>query len=480
MKNFMKKVFVLALALIQLVPTTVNAETGTNQNTTGDITIDNAIVGKIYSVYQILKLESYDTTAEAYRYTTTEDAWKTFIESDEIKNVYVVIDEFGYVTWKEGADVKEFSKLALAYAEKNQINPTQTKESVESTTVKFEGLNLGYYLVDSSTGALCGLNTTDKSVTIKEKNTEPSVEKEVKENSTNTYGEKNDAKIGDVVEFKTTITVGAGAQNYVLYDNLSEGLTLLDNETYPIEVKVGDTVVAATNYTKTADTTNGTFSIKFKKEYLDTLTADTKIVVTYSAVLNEKAVIEGEGNTNETYLTYGTAHETTHDYTRTYAYSFNLLKVNSKKEKIEGAEFRLYADEACTNEIALVYDAEKGVYRVAVEGETGTVIKVGEANIVGLDNKTYWLKETKQPEGYNILATPVKVSVKGTELNNKQIIDITESYEMTKIQVENKTGAELPSTGGIGTMLFITIGSIMMLGFGVLLVTKLRMSKVNI
>lgn len=474
MKKIITTILVLALLLIQL-PLAVNAASGTN-NDNGIITINNAIAGKTYSVYQLLTLESYDTDAKAYRYTVNS-TWETFIKS--VEGTYVEIDEFGYVTWKEGADVVAFSKAALAHAKTNSIAATATQKA-SSATVTFEKLNLGYYLLDSSTGVLCGLNTTKPSVEISEKNTEVVVEKEVKEASTNTFGEKNDAKIGDIIEFKTTITVGAGAENYKLYDKLSEGLTLLDTEENKISVKVNGEEVDASNYTKTTDFEKGTFTIEFKNDYIFTLSEKTEIIVSYYAELNEKAVIEGEGNLNETYVTYGDDNETTHDYTRTYTYSFTLNKVNSEGKTIEGAEFRLYADAKAENEIKLVYDAEAGVYRVSPNANSGETIKVGTATIEGLDHTKYYLKETKQPEGYNILTSLVEVNVNGTDLSNKEVIDITENYQNTEVEVENKTGAELPSTGSVGTMMFIAVGTMMILGFGVLLVTKLRMSKMTI
>lgn len=110
----------------------------------GSITINNAVAGQIYKAYRILELESYNSTAGAYAYKANS-TWKTWLET---QTTYVSIDESGYVTWVEDANVAEFAKLAQAYATENSIE-ADASETATSTTVKFENLELGYYLVDT-------------------------------------------------------------------------------------------------------------------------------------------------------------------------------------------------------------------------------------------------------------------------------------------------------------------------------------------
>ena len=201
MKKLLSLMLVLTLVLTQFVPL-ASAASGKNSDT-GKITISNAISGQTYAIYQILQLESYDTAKEAYTYKAT-DTWKSFVESSKIDGVYLNTDDQGYVTWVSDADQKEFSRIALEYATDNSI---AAEESIKasSTTVEFKDLNLGYYLVDSSLGALCGLTTTNPEATVNEKNEIPTVEKKVKEGTI--YGSESTAKIGDKVEYKTTIHV---------------------------------------------------------------------------------------------------------------------------------------------------------------------------------------------------------------------------------------------------------------------------------
>ncbi len=499
-KKIINMLLVLAMLLVELVPTTkVLAQSGTNADN-GTITIANAIEGKTYSVYEILKLESYDTTKGAYTYTVTNDSWKEFINSSTIKNVYVEVNDQGIVTWKNGADKVAFSKLALQYAKDHTIKATASvtatkKEGETKVVAEFTGLNLGYYLVDSSVGALCGLTTTKPNATVKEKNGIPTIEKKVKEDSTGLFGETNTDDIGKTIYFKTTINVEAGAENYVLYDNMSAGLTLNNNS---IEVKlVSDnetTVVDVTNYVVTFDTkisedsdATYTFVIDFTKAFEDTLKAGDKIVVTYNAVLNKDAVVGGEGNPNETWLTYGDKNETTHDKTITYTYSFDLVKTDKENVLLDGAEFELYNKENKKIELVLV-DAAKNIYRVATSEDTNKtttiVVTNGKVTIKGLDNDSYHLHETKAPEGYNKLTSDVNFTINSANLDATTGEVSTSGGTVIKytsggVHVINYTGAELPETGGIGTVLFITIGSLLVLGFGVLLVTKLRMSKIS-
>ncbi|MDO5798850.1 MAG: isopeptide-forming domain-containing fimbrial protein [Eubacteriales bacterium] len=319
MKLF-KKIAAIMLSIMMVLgmASVVSADTTTSGTsaTQGKITIDNARVGQTYTIYQILELESFsgkpssgtNTGNYAYKVAT---GWNDFITTGEGKDYLEIKD--GYVNWKgteDGARVAEFAKKALAYAVENpsSIKAITPTSGAGTTNVRFENLNLGYYLVESSVGALCGLTTTDNEVTISEKNGVPSVDKKVQEDSTSAWGGSNTADIGQTVNFQTTITAQPGAQKYVLHDKMDKGLTFDGNVT----VTKGGTAVDATNYTlkKSTDSsstiTDGcTFHVEFTPEFCNTLAENDKIIVTYSATLNENAVIAGEGNKNNTWLKYG-------------------------------------------------------------------------------------------------------------------------------------------------------------------------------
>lgn len=488
MKKIKKKIVSILLVLTMIITQVVTfnvarAESGNINTTKGTIKIDNAIVDKTYTIYRIFDLESYsydkndsgNIINSAYAYKVTVK-WTNFINQNEIKGTYVNVDEDGYVTWIEGAKVEDFAKKAIAYAkEKNITNDGKSKATTK--TLIFDKLTLGYYLVDSTVGTLCSLDTTNKDVVIKEKNSTPTIDKQV--NNNGKWDKESNAKIGDKVEYKVVITVKEGAENYTLTDIMTEGLT----PNKDIIVKIGTKVVDPDNYL--INYKNNGFVLSFKNEYIKTLATSTSLEVTYSATLNEKALIckvdDCKHNDNKTYLTYGdetdSSNKTPESETKTYSYMFNLIKTKSDKTELAGAEFLLY-DAKKKGNVIKVYKVDTNTYRVAKTEEElakAETIKVGNALIEGLDsNTTYYLEEIVNPEGYNKLTSRVAVKIKPTVKED----NITK-IELTKIEVINYSGSELPSTGGIGTKIFITIGSILVLGFGLLLVVKLRISKMN-
>ena len=486
--KLIKKIAAIMFAFIMVVSMSCNvkADDTTTATEKGTITINKAIDGQTYTIYKLLDLESYvpETATQTGLYSYKPAAeWKSFFETAEAKK-YITVDKNGYANWVKGANQAEFAQEALDYATANNISNKGTKPA-SNNTVKFEHLDLGYYLVDSSVGSLCVLNTTNPDLTIAEKNGVPSVEKGVSNTQNGTYGTSNNASIGDTVNFKTTITAQPGAQNYVLHDKMTDGLTFNNK----VEVKKGESPVATSDYTlKTSGFTDDcTFEIEFKQNFCDTLIANDIITVTYSATLNENAVIAGEGNKNETWLKYGDSQSTQPVTTNTKTFEMNVFKFyedknNSNAEKgLAGAIFKLTKGSQDAENIGFVktsnVTATDDVYRVAKKDETGTVTtitspKSGKFTIQGLGAGTYCLTETKQPDGYNKLSGPVTVVI---DKDGKVKVKNGDAYdEVTQVKVENKSGTVLPSTGGAGTTMIYLIGGALVLGSGVVLATKRR------
>lgn len=460
----MKSIKKLICMLFMLVLSIVNVSAAEK----GTITINKAIVNESYNIYKVLDLETYDKVNNHYIYRAAS-GWETFL--DGATDYLEVKNENGdkYYVWKDGVDkskAKEFAEKAYKYAKdnNNNITPTKTKKAT-STSVVFDDLDLGYYLVDSSVGALLHLTTTNPSAIVNEKNTlNPNVDKNVLENSTGTYGKENDDMIGSTISYKTTITTGAGYGNYVLYDVMDKGLTFNSNS---VIVKIGDALVDANNYTVKTDVTGYTFVIEFKDEFILKQPKNTNIDVYYTATLNKDATVEGKGNVNETCLEYGNKTKTDSSKTTTYTYAFNLVKTNKDGVELTGAEFKLLDKDG--KEIKVVLKGEESnTYRIAIGDEEGVNIKVGHATIEGLDKDSYKLKEVVSPEGYNKLTSPVEFTVNGKT---------STTIERPEVNVINYTGSELPETGGIGTKLFITSGLTLVLICGLVLVTKLRLYK---
>jgi len=472
MKKTFKKLFAALLAAALVLAMAVPAFAETNA-TKGSITISKTVKDETYTIYRMFKLDSYNAESNTYSYTVESD-WEGFFKTGAGGN-YITLDGQNHPTWtaadeNDSTTVAAFAKAALAWAADKKISGT--KETATGDTVTFSNLDLGYYLVDSSLGALCGLNTTNPDATIKEKNEKPEIKKEV-QTSTGDWGDKNNAKIGDTVEYKVEITVADGAQTYTVTDTMSTGLTFNSGS-----LKVTANDVVTTDYTLTP-TTNG-FTLVLPETYVSTLTKGTTIIVTYNATLNKDAVIDGDGNTNEVKLGYGNHQNTVPSKVTTKSYQFDLVKVDGATKKLlNGAEFKLYDAENGGSVIKVVPVA--GGYRVANGDETGAVdtIKVnGKVHISGLDKTTYWLEETKAPDGYNMLTERKPVSLTNGS-NNTTLTSSTWSEADHGVAVENNAGTVLPSTGGMGTTLFYVIGGGLMVAAVVLLVTKKRMEHKN-
>jgi fimbrial isopeptide formation D2 family protein/LPXTG-motif cell wall-anchored protein len=410
------------------------------------------------------------------------------------------------------------------------------------TTVKWENLAYGYYYAASSAGSLVTIDSTLKDATVKEKNSIPTDDKKVKVSSSGDWGTSDNAQIGDTVDFQLTVTDGKGTDSFItLHDKMSSGLTLKIDS---FAVKVGTTDVAADNYTiyvdkdlevngtkpdainKTVDLseediTNGltgddlvtyhkkdadTFVIVFKDSYIASLEESEVITITYSAILNDDAVV-GTDETNKSKTDY--SNQTSTEKTVTVkTYDVDILKYSgsdSTRAPLAGAVFQLQKAAATSGGTDTPIWLTKGtavsgydVYEVAenqnpdltglteVKDTVDSAITIGYKNssgemvlykafvttegnkvrIDGLDvDVSYKLEELRAPQGYNKLAEKKTISASG------------ETLDFADQEVENNSGTELPSTGGIGTTIFYVVGSILVVAAGVLLITKKRMSR---
>ena len=483
MKKAMKKLMAALLAVAMVCAMAIPAFAAG----TGSITIDKAVSGETYTIYKMFDLNSYDSTAGTYSYTVDSN-WEAFFATGAEGANYITLDPNGHPTWVIGANAPEFAQKALAWAKtQSAITAAATSQIASSNTLTFSNLALGYYLVDTSLGVLCGLDTTAPNVTIEEKNEVPTIEKKVKDSNAD-WVASNTAKIGDTVEYKAVITVKTANTNYVMHDTMTEGLTFNKNS---VKVTVSGADVPAAHYTLSAPGASGeTFSIAFDNNYIASLSTNTKIEVTYSAVVNEKAKIDPEANENDAHLTFGNSQKTAHDKTETYLYQFDLIKYSgSTKKLLGGAQFKLYDAETGGNKIELVKDNTTGIYRVAtateiannntvdhIETVTGQTVKIS-----GLDKKVYWLEEILPPAGYNGLTERAEVDLThgSKKVTTGYLTDGTydklNASSIGGVAVENNAGTTLPGTGGIGTTIFYVVGGGLMVAAAILLITKKRM-----
>ncbi len=553
-------------------------EMGTEPNDDGVITINNATRGETYKIYQIFYLESYinditnppdpgdptsptddlgNVTGGNYVYKVNS-SWLWFILSPEISGEtgYVSVDTTtGYVKWKgdaTNARAGEFAMKALAYAKANNIQPLQTavgptvQETNPDGTLKvdennnpvylaesslsFSGLKLGYYLVDSSLGALCSLDTTNPTVNMQDKNSTPTNVKQVSE--AGQWGDKNDAEIGSKVYFNSFVNISSGLDHLVFHDEMCAGLTFDPTSVSIVYDATGAKAAekdvplkAGEHYNLVVGADFGdacpecTFHITFTEKFYQMITTgDHTLTISYTATLNKDATIGAAGNKNTSFVSYGDNDTRTPDsdtYTRTWlipVFKYHMTGTNGTVETpLAGAVFTLSkapdtdADGKPLSAIGLidlgmmnvpVGDNDRGepiieqrhCYRVATPEEVADkktdtnpdgvdIIEQvatddsGRFWIRGLDSGTYYLHEVQAPAGFNKLASALII-----QISSDGVLKQGETSGVTYIRIQNGTGSEMPRTGGIGTTIFYVLGSILLVGAGVLLITKKRMA----
>lgn len=496
-----RQIFALVLALVLTLGLCATAFA--DEAKPGSITISNPAQGKTYEVFKLLDVAADESDLEnnGFIYKLTTDAWADFITNvqDGSDNNYFNLFENGGTTYvlanknlKNG--IADFAAKAKAYAETNKLAPIKTAKAEAEGALEISGLDLGYYLVRSDLGILCSLDTTAPNAEVLEKNEATVIVKNVEDTE-----KQNVAEIGTYVKFTIQITVNDRAPvNYKLVDEMTDGLTFVKNETYPLTVTVNENTLDAANYKVTETTEPRGFTLAFNNNAegnASILKTGDVVTVTYYAQINENAKIADEANVNKAKVEYGTNSHTEYDTTETYVWKMNIVKYTmeqttgsgqAKEKMLAGATFQLSRDEAGAQVIKLV-KVNDTTYRLALPTETDTAVDTittgnsGALVINGLADGTYYLTETKAPRGYNLLREPVKVTIGHKDANGKLtetsfVGNQTETDTSGVVKVENNAGAELPSTGGIGTTVFYVLGSAMALGAVILLVTKKRMA----
>lgn len=475
MKKTFKKLMAALLAVALLCAMAVPAFAA---DAPGSITINNAVSGKTYNVYRILDIATHNDGYTGIVYKTN-DKWSNFINSTDVKSKYfTAVGNDGVITVRDDLNADDAKALAVSakawLGAHTDITADATAITATSSTVNFTNLELGYYLVvssgwDEAVEVVCSLDTTKPDVEINEKNGKPTIEKKIVENS-NTV-ENNTAGIGDYVQFQITVNVIDGQpSNYVIHDKMSAGLTFVNTNEHPVGVTVGSRALNATEYSFNDSITDDcTFELKINDRILQ---PNDVVTVTYWGQINSSAVINPGSNTNEAKLTYGTSGNSFWKQTTTKVFGFKVFKHagTDTDHLLPGAEFRLYKTVGGETYYAQ-FDAN-GLLTgwttdATASGVTMTSNSTKALVLNGLDAGTYYLEETKAPDGYNKLTDPVTVTI--TEDGK-----VNETANGT-VYVSNNAGATLPSTGGMGTTLFYVIGGGLMVAAVVLLVTKKRM-----
>ena len=503
----MKKILTILFTIMMVLMTTTMVfadepavpTEGSSSTDKGTIKITNAIKDQEYKVYKIFDLESYSGTNYSYKVV---DKWANFFARTGGGYGYITLDDDGYIKSFNLTETNApgFARSALRYAQdvSNGVSaitstPTKTDNADGTQTITYNNVDMGYYLVDSSVGALCSLNTTNLTATITEKNSVPTIYKGVG----TIYGDyetTNTAEIGQTVYFTIDLYMGDGPQNYVLHDVMDSGLTY-DSSSLNIYFKKsgasgGHQTLDPTNYTLSyAD--GHTFDIEFKQTFLDGLKKNDNVWIEYSAKLNENAVIGSLGNKNKVWVSYGDNKTTTEKQTITRTYGIPVFKFyktdvtgTTSEQPLANVKFKLSTSSTAdlnnnTDFIKFVKNATTDVYRKALDTDAAYNTELasnnlGKITLQGLAAGTYYLYETETVKGYNKLTKPVQIEIKSDgkiEYANKgETLQAVGSDGLVK--VENKTGTLLPSTGGVGTTMMYIVGVALLIGSGVLLITK--------
>lgn len=524
MKSLMKRVFAAAAAIATvfgLAATTVATANAADNATLTVSTTDAKFAGKTVNAYKMFSATvSGDGGSKAVSYTLT-DEWKPFFKNSTASGLTGATDENvndkanDYVSKLTGKDLVAFATKASNWAQTKTNGITAGATAMVSAdatdgkyTATFTDLDYGYYVVAvpgatlaNASGQYATLVSVDSTnVNTNIKGDLPTVDKKVQVGGTGK--DATDAKIGDILTFTLTSTIpdmsAYDTYTFNFKDTLSQGLTFGQVTSVTVE-GVTDPLTVNTDYTVTTPTvSDNTLTVAMKDfKAKQQANAGKTITVTYTATLNEKAVVGGVGNTNSAKIQYsnnpssGGTGESEPSKVRVFTYGFTVDKYTGNKyddaaTRLAGAEFTLApknGDAMSFVQVAAGSATTNAEYRVAKANETGitTITTPASGKVVfrGLKNGEYTLTETKAPAGYNKLASAIGVKVDGQNdgtdttdatvtitYNNNNGSDYDQTASNGVIPVQNKSGAILPGTGGMGTIAFTVIG-VLVIALGV-------------
>jgi len=474
----MKKILALAVALVMvlamssMVFASDPSDDGDGAPTSGSITVTANYDKQTYTLYKLFDAQiTFDDEGNQRAITYTLPSGKS-LEG----NAYYEVNSNGFIEAKSTLNddvMKSAEYRAWAKSFGTQVGEPKTADGDNDTGIKWEGLGWGYYFVDTTLGAFITVDTDNPDAEVVDKNEKPSIDKEIvnANGDTSSLGKGDDAtdpgaganekaiaQIGDPVSYKLTVQAKPGAENYVVTDTLSAGLT---------PPAANAVTVSSGSGTYSVSVTGQVIKVEFTKAYLDSLTANTAITIEYTATLNDKAVTGEAGNDNTAKLTWG--HDNDENYSEDEAKVYTAqVSVNKKDDSgapLEGAGF------VVKNSDNKYYKLDGGtvtwVTSIDAADEHTSNASGAVAAFTGLKNGTYTLVEKTVPDGFNKLAD--------TEFTIKND-DYTAANLVKTEEVTNNRGTELPSTGGIGTTIFYIVGAVLVAGAAIILVTRRKMS----
>lgn len=466
----MRKLFTVLLALAMTLALAVPAFAA---DTTGSITITNPQGDRTYTAYKIFDV-TYSGDHYSYTISDTDAAFTTVKAYADVTANGLTLTPVGKTGKYNVSTGDSFSAASFAQYLKTNAGSlgTGTAFTQVGNTMKASGLTPGYYFVSGTSGTVCELATA-KDIQIRDKNEAPQIEKSVDDaDRTVEIGQK----LTYTITGKVPSTKGYTEYTYELTDTMSEGLTFNKD----VKVTIGDEdVTTAAAITKNG---NGFVASVNMMDYQGQI--DKPVVITYTATVNEKAIQRNE-ETNTATLKYSNDPANKNSFKESSVevevFSFNIVinkyAAGNESTKLEGAKFVLKNAEGKYYNCDTATKAVTWVVGKADTTEVTTDVN-GVARFDGLQAGTYKLEETAAPAGYNQLIKDITIVLK--EDGSATIDDAASTPEADRsltVGVANSTGAMLPETGGIGTVIFVALGALAVICAGVFLVTNKRMSK---
>lgn len=497
--------FLLVLVMILAMTTTAFAqEIDVLDADKGSITISNAAKGETYKIYKLFDATVTGTEGGSIAYQgEIPAALADYFAKDTAGNISAKD-----AAWKDTATKAEISDgLRSALATWTESATATSTAVSDGSTLTFKNIPYGYYVVTTTQGETAiSVDSTNPTVTIVDKNST------VPSHLTKTVDD-DDVNIGDkvtyTITFKTANYDGAGTDakrivTYVIEDTLPEFLENVTVTSIVIDGD-GDPETAMDQTDVTTQFTNNKIEIGWYDADSGKFLYDNgaTITITYTAVVADVAAIDGEGNSNEVTVSWVDEDGTTPDEgdkltadETIYTYAIAIKKVDDKGDPLADAKFQL------PFYVKKILDSPNGEYIYAGttpgEGLTNEVTSPADGLIVikGVQSGTYEITEIEAPAGFNLLTDPFEVTAAktgATTTSTTTYLDengnVTETETETVVEViiddiaatvkvvVNKTGAELPSTGGMGTTLFYILGGLLVVGAAVFLVVKKRMKQ---
>lgn len=451
MKN-MKKIVALLLATVMVMAMGISvfaAGTGSITITPPENVDTDATI--TYNVYKVFDADG-NGTAISYKLVSGKTAAPAGFTVDGAGNV-------SYSGNGTDGQLTQTDIDAIAAYVANDA-PVATVTSTGGANAVATNLPNGYYYITTTTGTVVTIDSTNPNAEVADKNIVPGVDKTITgASSLDEDGKKALAQVGTVVDYKAEITVGKGQKGYVFKDIMGAGLA------YVADSLSVEGMTVDTDYTLAVSGQN--ITVTFKDDAIKDLAENSKITVTYKATVTSDALSVNAAKNTAT-ISYGNNSEFTSEpsVTEVYNAKFTVTKKDGNNQPLADAGFVI------KNADNKYYKLDNGVVTwvdtIDAADEHKSNAQGEVPAFTGLANGTYTLIEKTVPAGYNKAADSTFTVAEH---------DYTATNLEQTTEVINNSGSELPSTGGIGTTMFYIVGSVLVIGAAVVLISKRRMAR---